>query len=90
MEIPCSKSHVCFVCFQRIFSSPNHRAAFRNMLLFYGEELLVPRPVSKPDNHLLLAADEFLYSTFAAGFYICRPSLSERKDKPCSNDEGSA
>jgi hypothetical protein len=39
---------------------------FRNMVIFYGEELLPPRPTPKLEDHPLSAVRDFLFNVFAA------------------------
>jgi hypothetical protein len=39
---------------------------FRNKLIFYGEELLAPRPAPKLEDHPLPAVRDCLFSIFAA------------------------
>jgi hypothetical protein len=39
--------------YQRTSPSPRHCEVFRNILSFYGEELLAPRPISKLEDHPL-------------------------------------
>jgi len=43
---------------------------FRNMVRFYGEELLVPRPAPKLEDHPLSAVRNCLFNTFASTFHI--------------------
>jgi hypothetical protein len=49
---------------------------FHNKLIFYGEELLAPRPTPKLEDHPLLAVHNCLFNIFAAILYIWRPSPS--------------
>jgi hypothetical protein len=42
----------------------------RNMVIFYSEELLAPRPNSKLDDHPLSAVRDFLFNIFAAILHI--------------------
>jgi hypothetical protein len=48
--------------------SPGSRllVMFRNKLIFYGEELLAPRPIPKLEDHPLSAVRDCLFSIFAA------------------------
>jgi hypothetical protein len=39
---------------------------FRNKIIFYGEELLVPRPTPKLEDHPLSAVRGCLFNIFAA------------------------
>ena len=48
---------------------------FRNMVIFYGEELLAPRPNPKLEDHLFSTVRDCLFNIFAATFHICRPFL---------------
>ena len=43
---------------------------FRNMICFYGEELLAPRPTTKLEDHPLSAAHDCLFNIFAATLHI--------------------
>jgi hypothetical protein len=43
---------------------------FRNMIRFYGEELLAPRPTPKLEDHPSLAVGDCLFSIFAASLHI--------------------
>jgi hypothetical protein len=49
-------------------NSPGPRLCivFRNMVIFYGEELLAPRPIPKLEGHPLLAVRNCLFNVFAA------------------------
>jgi hypothetical protein len=46
----------------------------RNKIIFYGEELLAPRPTPKVEDHPLSAVRDCLFNIFAATLHICRPS----------------
>jgi hypothetical protein len=60
---------------------------FRNMVIFYGEELLAPRPNPKLEDHPLLAVCDYLFNVFAATLHICRPLLHPQpEDAPCRGD----
>jgi hypothetical protein len=60
---------------------------FRNIVIFYGEGLLAPRPTPKLENHPLLAVCDFLFNVFAATLHIWRPFLHPQpKDVPCHGD----
>jgi hypothetical protein len=48
-----------------------------NKLIFYGEELLAPRPIPKLEDHPLSALRDRLFNIFAATLHIWRPSPSE-------------
>jgi hypothetical protein len=57
---------------------------FRNMVTFYGEELLAPRPTPKQEDHLLSAVRDCI---FAATLHIWRPFLHPQpEDAPCRGD----
>jgi hypothetical protein len=60
---------------------------FRNMVNFYGEELLAPRPTPKLDDHPLSAVRNCLFNVFAAILHIRRPFLHlQPEDAPCRGD----
>jgi hypothetical protein len=46
----------------------------RNKLIFYGEELIAPRPTPKLEDNPLSAVRDCLFNTFAAILHIWRPS----------------
>jgi hypothetical protein len=85
--VPSSKSHVPFPLlksYQRI--SPGQRLCivFRNMVIFYGEELLALRQTPKLEDHPLLAVRDCI---FAATLHIRRPFLHPQpEDTPCHGD----
>jgi hypothetical protein len=57
---------------------------FRNMIIFYGEELLAPRPTPKLEGHLLSAVRDCLFNVLAATLHIRRPLLRpQSEDAPC-------
>jgi hypothetical protein len=57
---------------------------FRNMVIFYGEELLAPRPTSKLEDHPLSAVRDCI---FAASLHVWRPFLHPQpEDAPCRGD----
>jgi hypothetical protein len=43
---------------------------FCNKIIFYGEELLAPRPIPKLEDHPLSAVHDCLFNIFAATFHI--------------------
>jgi hypothetical protein len=47
---------------------------FRNKLIFYGEELLAPRPTPKLEGHPLSAVGDCLFNIFAATLQNWRKS----------------
>jgi hypothetical protein len=62
---------------------------FRNRLIFYGEELLAPRPTPKLEDHPLSAVRDCLFNIFAAtsisGGRLLHP---QPEDAPCRGDNG--
>jgi hypothetical protein len=46
-----------------------HQFVFHNMIRFYGEELLAPRPTPRLEDHPLLAILDCLFSIFAAALH---------------------
>jgi hypothetical protein len=57
---------------------------FRNLVIFYGEELLAPRPTPKLEDHPLSAVRDCI---FAATLPIRRPFLHPQpEDAPCRGD----
>jgi hypothetical protein len=70
--------------YQRISPGPRLCIVFRNMVIFYGEELLAPRPTPKLEDHPLLAVRDCI---FAANLHIRRPFLHPQpEDAPCRGD----
>ena len=60
---------------------------FVTCLIFYGEELLAPRPTPKLEDHLLSAVRDCLFNTFAATLHVWRPFLhSQSEDAPHRGD----
>ena len=43
---------------------------FRDIVGFYGEDLLAPRPTTKLEDHSLSAFRDYLFNIFAAAFHI--------------------
>jgi hypothetical protein len=59
----------------------------RNVIIFYGEELLAPRPTPKLEDHPLSAIRDCLFNVFAATLYNWRPFLHPHpEDAPCRGD----
>jgi hypothetical protein len=58
---------------QRISPCPRLLVNFRNMIIFYSEELLAPRPTPKLEDHPLSAVRDCLFNIFAATLHIWRP-----------------
>jgi hypothetical protein len=57
---------------------------FRNMVIFYGEELLAPRPIPKLEDHPLRAVRDCIFATTLP---IRRPFLHPQpEDAPCRGD----
>jgi hypothetical protein len=54
---------------------------FRNMVIFYGEELLAPLPTPKLEDHPLSAVRDCLFNVFAATLHIRRPYYTWRESK---------
>jgi hypothetical protein len=72
---------------QRISPGPRLCIVFRNMEIFYGEELLAPRPTPKLEGHPLSAVRDCLFNVFAATLHIHRPFLHPQpEDAPCRRD----
>jgi hypothetical protein len=59
---------------QRIRPGPRIIDPFRNMLAFYGEGLLAPRPTLKLEDHPLSFIRGCLFNIFAANIQCWRPS----------------
>jgi hypothetical protein len=59
----------------------------RNLVIFYGEELLAPRPTPKLEGHPLSAVRDCLFHVFAPTLHIRRPFLHPQpEDAPCRGD----
>jgi hypothetical protein len=59
----------------------------RNVIIFYGEELLAPRPNLKLEIHPLSAVRDCLFNAFAATLRIRRPFFRQQPvDAPCRVD----
>ena len=56
----------CEILLERHVAIDFNRDAFRNMIRFYGEELLAPRPTPKLEDHPLCAIRDYLFNIFAA------------------------
>jgi hypothetical protein len=87
---PSPKSHALFPLrrlYQRISPGPRLRDLFRNMVIFYGEELLAPRPTPKLEDHPLSTVRDCLFNVFAATLHIRRPFLHPQPENaPCCGD----
>jgi hypothetical protein len=81
-DIPCPKSHIRFLSLrsfiQRIPPRPRLFVIFRNKLIFYSEESLVPclNITPKLEDHPLSAFRDCLLNIFAATLHIWTPSPS--------------
>jgi hypothetical protein len=59
----------------------------RNILIFYGAELLAPHLTPKLEDHPLSAVRDCLFNIFAATLHNWRPFLHPQgKDVPCRGD----
>jgi hypothetical protein len=57
---------------------------FRNIIIFYGEELLAPRPTPKLEDHPMSAVRDCLFNVFAATHHNWGPFLHQQpEDAPC-------
>jgi hypothetical protein len=57
------------------------------MVIVCGEELLVPRPTPKLEDHPLSAVRDCLFNVFAGALHIWRPFLHpQHEDAPCRGD----
>jgi hypothetical protein len=62
---------------------------FRNIILFYGEELLAPRQTPKLEDHPLSAVRDCLFNVFTATLHNWRPFLHlQPENAPCRGDRG--
>jgi hypothetical protein len=60
---------------------------FRNIIIFYGQELLAPRPTPRLENHPLSGVRDCLFNVFAATLHNWRPFLQPQpEDAPCRGD----
>jgi hypothetical protein len=59
----------------------------RNIIIFYGEELLMPHPTPKLEDHPLSAVHDCLFNVFAATHHNWRLFLHPQpEDAPCRGD----
>jgi hypothetical protein len=73
--------------YQRIGPGPRLCRLFRNIIIFYGEELLAPRTNPKLEDHPLSAIRDCLFNVFAATLRNWRPFLHPQpEDAPCRGD----
>jgi hypothetical protein len=76
-----------FTSYQRIGPGPRLCRLLRNVIIFYGEELLAPRQTSKMEDHPLSAVRDCLFTAFAATLRNWRPFLHlQPEDAPCRGD----
>jgi hypothetical protein len=77
-NIPSTKSHIHFLSLRSFIQGihPGLRllVVFHNKHIFYGEEMLAPRPTPKLQDHPLSAVCDCLFNIFAATLHIWRPS----------------
>jgi hypothetical protein len=60
---------------------------FRNIILFYGEELIGSRSTAKLEDHPLSDVRDCLFNVFAAALHNWRPFLHPQpEDAPCRGD----
>jgi hypothetical protein len=57
-----------------VYSQSEASCEFFNKIIFYGEELLAPRPTPKIKDHPLSAVRDCSFNIFAATLHIWRPS----------------
>jgi hypothetical protein len=81
------KSHIHFLSLrsfiQRIHPGPRLFVIFCYKLIFYCEDLLVPHPTPKLEDHLLVAVGNCLFNIFTAPLLHPQP-----EDAPCHSDMG--
>jgi hypothetical protein len=76
-----------FKLYRRISPGPRLCIVFRNMVIFYGEKFLAPRPNPKLEGHPLSAVRDCLFNVFAATLHIRRLFLHPQpEDAPCRGD----
>jgi hypothetical protein len=74
----------CPYPYQRIGPGLRLLCLFRNIIIFYGEELLAPRPTPKLEDRPLSAVYDLLFNVFAATLHNWRPFLDPQpEDAPC-------
>jgi hypothetical protein len=59
---------------------------FRHKLIFYGDELLAPRPTTKLEDHPFSVVCYFLLNVFAAILHAWRPSPSSTRHAVVTRD----
>jgi hypothetical protein len=75
-----------FKSYQRIGPGPRLCTVFRNIVIFYGEELLAPRPTPKLKDHPL-SASVTAYSQLPS-IFGGRSSIGNPEEAPCRGDRG--
>jgi hypothetical protein len=55
--------------------------AFRNLICFYGKEVLEPRPTTKLEDHYLSAVRDCLFNIFAAALHIGVSSIRNQRTR---------
>jgi hypothetical protein len=86
---PYPKSHVSFPFLrshQTFSPCLRHQFMFRNIIHFYGENLLAPRPTPKLENHPLSAFRDCLFNIFAATLHIGGHSSIRNLKTPFHDD----
>jgi hypothetical protein len=74
--------------FKQLSPGPRLCRLFRNILSFYGGELLALHPTTKLEDHPLSAVRDCLFSVFAASLHNWRPFLHPQpEDTPCRCDK---
>jgi len=69
--------------------SPRTCKMFRNIVNFYGEELLAPGPTPKLEDYPLSAVRDCLFNILAATLNIWRPfRIPQSEDAPSRDDGG--
>ena len=59
----------------------------RNIVSFYGEELLAPLSTPNLEDHPLSAVRDCISNLFVVTLHICRPFLfTQHEDAPCCDD----
>jgi hypothetical protein len=89
-ELRSSLSTQMFNRFSIVYKNPRLLVVFRNKLIFYGKELLTPRPTPTLEDHpCRLSANAYsIFSQFISipGERLLHP---QPEDAPCRGDKGS-
>jgi len=65
-----------------------HSEVFRNIVSFWGENLLETRPNTTQDDNHLTSVRHCTFNIFAATLHVCRPFLHhQREEAPCRGDK---